>query len=350
MKKKKSPIMRIKNAVLHPKKIAIFLLRVTSRLWSDGAYLKALFWLSLGYKLDLRNPKTFNEKLQWLKIYNRKEEYTLMVDKVEAKKYVASVIGEEYIIPTLAVYNRAEEIDFDALPNQFVLKCTHDSGGIVICKDKTKIDKEEAIRMLRKGLKRNYYWQNREWPYKNVKPRIIAEQYMADDGQGLSDYSCKDSLVTLNSVRVCGGGDLAVNQDFVVHLTPCQEKELHDYKFFCFDGKPKVMFVASERYSPSGAKFNFYDMDFNLLPFTNGHPNYENPISKPAEFEKMKELAAKLSRGTLQVRIDFYDVNGHIYFGEITFYHWSGMTPFVPEEWDYKLGQLIKLPEHNSEE
>ncbi len=301
---KKSLIMRIKSAVLHPKKIAVFLLKRTSRLWPDETYLKALFRLSLGYKLDLRDPKTFNEKLQWLKLYNRKEEYTQMVDKVEAKKYVASVIGEEYIIPTLAVYNRAEEIDFDALPNQFVLKCNHDSGGIVICKDKSKLDKKETVRILRKGLKRYYYWQYREWPYKNVKRRIIAEQYMTDDGQGLADY-----------------------------------------KFFCFDGVPKVMYIASGRFSPTGAKFDFYDMDFNLLPFTNAHPNSDNSISRPAEFEKMKELATKLSKGIPQVRIDFYDVNGHLYFGEITFYHMSGIVPFVPEEWDYKLGQLIKLPE-----
>jgi hypothetical protein len=227
-----------------------------------------------------------------------------MVDKYEAKKYVADIIGEEHIIPTLAVYDRVEDINFDALPNQFVLNCTHDSGGIVICKDKSKLDKEAARRKLAKGLKTEFYYQNREWPYKGVTPRIIAEQYMVDE----SGY------------------------------------ELKDYKWFCFNGEPKALFIASDRGSKTEeTKFDFFDMDFNHLPFTNGHPNASKEIRKPVGFEKMKELAAKLSKGLMQVRIDFYDINGIIYFGEITFFHWSGMKPFVPREWDYKLGSFIML-------
>ena len=275
-----------------------------ARCYSDRKFLEALFPLRVGYKLNLENPRTFNEKLQWLKLYDRRPEYTQMVDKYDAKEYVANIIGKEHIIPTLAVYDSAEEIDFDALPNQFVLKCTHDSGGIVICKDKAKLDREEAIKKLSHGLKVNYFYQNREWAYKNVKPKIIAEQYKTDDGQ-----------------------------------------ELKDYKWFCFDGEPKAMFVATDRFTKGEeTKFDFYDADFNHLPFTNGHPNATKPIIKPAGFEKMKELARRLSKGLPQVRVDFYDVDGQIYFGELTFFHWSGMKPFEPIEWDYKFGEWIHLP------
>ena len=282
------------------------LLLMAASMLPDKFFLKSLFKLRFGRSLNL---ETYNEKLQWLKLYDRRPEYSMMVDKAEVKKYVASIIGEEHIIPTLAVYNRVEEIDFDALPNQFVLKCTHDSGGIVICKDKDKLDRKAAIKKLKKGLKTNYFYQNREWVYKNVKPRIIAEQYMTNVSKGSVD-------------------------------------ELSDYKWFCFDGEPKAMFIATDRFvKGEETKFDFYDMDFNHLPFTNGHPNASKPISKPAGFETMKELARKLSRGIPHVRVDFYDVNEHIYFGELTFFHWSGTMPFEPEEWDYKFGEWLKLPQ-----
>lgn len=272
--------------------------------YSDRKFLEKLFPLRVGYKLNLDNPQTYNEKLQWLKLYDRRPEYSRMVDKVEAKKYVADIIGDEYIIPTLAVYNNAEDIDFDALPNQFVLKCTHDSGSIVICKDKTKLNRKASIQKLSNGLKVNYFYQNREWPYKNVKPRIIAEQYKEN-----------------------------------------KNGELNDYKWFCFNGKVKYMFIATDRFNKQEeTKFDFYDMDFRHLPFTNGHPNAKHKIDKPQGFETMKTLAAKLSVGLPQVRIDFYDVNGHIFFSEMTFFHWSGMKPFVPVEWDYTFGSWITLP------
>jgi hypothetical protein len=230
-----------------------------------------------------------------------------MVDKYDAKKYVENIIGEEHTIPTLAVYDKAEDVDFDALPNQFVLKCTHDSGGIVICKDKSKLDRKAAINKLKKGLKQNFYWRSREWPYKNVKPRIIAEKYMSEN-----------------------------------------DGELKDYKFFCFDGKPKYMFIASDRFNDGAeTKFDFYDMDFNHLPFTNGHPNSNKPVEKPRGFDEMKVLASKLSKWIPHVRVDFYDVNGNIYFGELTFFHWSGLTPFNPVEWDYRFGKEISLPIKN---
>lgn len=275
--------------------------------------LPAKTYICLKYKLkfsklpNLKNPKTFNEKLQWLKLYDRKPIYTTMVDKYEVKQYVASLIGEEYIIPTLGVYDKVDDINFDALPDQFVLKCTHDSGGLVICRDKSKLDIKEAKRKINASLKQNYYWHGREWPYKNVKPRIIAEKYIVDE----SGY------------------------------------ELKDYKFFCFNGKVKLFFIAKDRYNEE-TKFDFFDDNFLHLPFVQGHPNSEPPYYKPENFEKMKELAEKLSKNIPQIRIDFYNVNGQIYFGELTFFHYSGMMPFNPSDWDEKLGDLIELPKRNN--
>lgn len=289
----------------------LFVWKVCNRLkllnlLSDEAYLKFAFRAKVGKKLDLKDPKTYNEKLQWLKLYNRKPEYTQMVDKYGVKEYVANAIGEEYIIPTLGVWDSFDEIDFDKLPDQFVLKCTHDSGGLVICRDKSKLDKIAAKKKIERSLKTNYYLHGREWPYKNVKPRIIAEQYMEDE----------------------------------------KTQELRDYKFFAFDGEVKALFIASDRFAGGEeTKFDFFDENFNHLPFTNGHPNANVLPEKPEMFEEMKELAAKLGEGIPQARIDFYEVNGKIYFGEITFFHWGGMKPFKPEEWDYKFGEWIKLPE-----
>ena len=270
----------------------------------DKTFLKLVFKERMGKKLNLDDPKTFNEKLQWLKINNRKPIYTEMVDKHDAKLYVAERIGEEYTIPTLGVWDRFDDIDFDSLPDQFVLKCTHDSGGLVICRDKKKLDIEAAKKKINKSLKRNYYWHTREWPYKNVKPRILAEQYMED----------------------------SVTQ------------ELRDYKFFCFNGKMKVMFIASERYNEATeTRFDFFDRDFQHLDFRNGHPNADVPPAKPEKFDEMCELAEKLSGDIPLLRVDFYEVDGKIYFGELTFSHWGGMMPFEPEEWDRKLGDWIKL-------
>ena len=298
---------KIKRALREPSYLLKALLNRFGRVIPDKQFLKWNYKLIMGHNLDLKNPKTYNEKLQWLKLNDRNPEYTKMVDKIEAKNYVASIIGEEYIIPTLGIWDDVNDIDFDVLPNSFVLKCSHDSGGVVICKNKDEFDIDAAKEKLKKGLAANFYYQNREWPYKNVKPRILAEMYMEDE----SGY------------------------------------ELKDYKFFCFNGEPKILFIAADRgVEGEETKFNFYDTDFNFLPFTNGHPNSSKPINKPASFELMKELAAKLSKDIPHVRIDFYDIYGKIYFGEMTFYHWSGFTPFSPEEWDYKMGELIKLPQH----
>lgn len=297
----------VKMYLRHPGKLYVRLGRNSfMKKMSDERYLKLVFKDRTGYKLNLKNPLTFNEKVQWLKLYDRRPEYTSMVDKYEAKLYVAERIGEEYIIPTLGVWEKFDEIDFDQLPEQFVLKCTHDSGGLVICRDKSKFDKEAARAKIERSLKRNYYYHGREWPYKNVKPRILAEVYMEDS-------------VT---------------------------RELRDYKFFCFNGKMKAMFIASERYNEkTETRFDFFDREFNHLDFRNGHPNADVLPAKPEQFEKMCALAEELSQNIPLLRVDFYEVDGKIYFGELTFSHWGGMMPFEPVEWDRKLGDWIELPD-----
>ena len=298
-------IEKIKRYIKCPSQFVIFLNRYPiGHLLPDKFCLKHLYRARIGKNLNLKQPKSYNEKLQWLKLHDRKPEYIKMVDKFEAKKYVAERIGEEYIVPNYGVWSSFDEIDFDALPAQFVLKCTHDCGGLVICRDKSTLDKDMAREKINRCLKRNYYWSSREWPYKTVQPRIIAEAYMEDEKNG----------------------------------------DLPDYKFFAFDGEVKMMFIATERQSKEETKFDFFDANFNHLPFLNGHPNAKKMPEKPQNFEKMKELAAKLSEGIPQVRIDFYEVNGKIYFGEITFFHWSGLVKFEPEEWDEKIGEWIVIP------
>ena len=276
-----------------------------SHVLSDKLFLKLNYKTYIGKKLNLKNPQTFNEKLNWLKLNDRKDIYTAMVDKYEVKKLVAEKIGDEYIIPTLGVWDNFDDIDFDSLPDQFVLKCTHDSGGLVICKDKSKLNINSAKEKINNTLKRNFYWWSREWPYKNVKPRIIAETYMEDK----------------------------------------ETSELRDYKFFCFDGEVKALFIATERQKVGEeVKFDFFDSDFNHLPIRQGHPNAKVTPQKPINFEEMKLLASKLSEGIPHLRVDFYEANGKIYFGELTFFHFGAMVPFVPEEWDYKFGEWINLP------
>ena len=273
---------------------------------SDYEYLKLMFKAYMGKELDFNNPKTLNEKIQWLKLYNRKPEYTLMVDKYRVKEYVANKIGNEYIIPTLGVWEKFDEIDFKKLPNKFVLKTTHDSGGVVICRDIQNFDQKKAKHKLENSLNNNFYLINREWPYKDVKPRIIAEAYMEDK----------------------------TNSD-----------ELTDYKFFCFNGEVKLMFIATDRQNrEEDTKFDFYDECFNHLPFIQGHPNSKRELHKPVNFDKMKKLASILSEGIPFIRVDLYEINNKIYFGELTFYHFSGFEPIVPEKWDYKIGEWIKLP------
>lgn len=272
----------------------------------DKTYLKLYYRSQIGKKLDLENPKTYNEKLQWLKLHDRQPIYTTMVDKYAAKEYVAQRIGQEHIVPNYGVWDSFDEIDFDALPEKFVLKTTHDCGGIVICRDKKTLDLAAARKKMEKALKTGYFYRNREWPYKNVKRRIIAEAYLEDS----------------------------------------QTDDLRDYKFFCFDGEVRALFVASQRQTVGEeTKFDFFDENYQHLPFTNGHPNAAVMPEKPEQFETMKALAQTLSAGFPHMRVDFYQVNGQVYFGELTLYHWSGVVPFRPESWDQTFGDWLTLPE-----
>lgn len=274
----------------------------------DKQYLKILYRLRMRKKLHLDNPVTFNEKLQWLKLYDRHPEYTAMVDKYEAKRYVADRIGDEHIIPTIDVWERFEDIDFDLLPNQFVLKCTHDSGGLVICTDKSHIDIDAVRKKVNKALKCKFFYVGREWPYKNVKPRIIAEKYMVDGDE--SEYD--------------------------IGLT--------DYKFFCFNGEPKFLYVSKNLTNHTYARISFASLDWKLAPFyRNDYQPFEELPNKPKCLEEMIYLAKKLSQGIKFLRVDLYEVDGKVYFSELTFSPCNGLFPFEPPEWDYKLGELINL-------
>lgn len=270
----------------------------------DKTYLQIYYFLQFGKLCDFKNPTTFNEKLNWLKINNRDSLYTKLVDKYEVKEYVEKVIGGGYTIPTLGVWEHFDDINFDMLPDQFVLKCTHDSEGLVIVKDKSKMDKNAAREKIETALRHNFYYVGREWPYKNVHPRIIAEQYMED------------------------------------HI----DKELRDYKFYCFDGIPKIMYIASNRNS-GHVNFDFYDMEFNHLDITQKYPNASEPLRKPKHFKEMIGLAKKLSNGFPHVRVDFYEVDSKVYFGELTFFSMSGLTPFKPAKWDKIMGSWLTLPQ-----
>lgn len=271
---------------------------------SDEKYLEILFKRTLGYELNLTNPRTFNEKIQWLKLYNRNPLYTELVDKYLVKDYISRVIGEEYIIPTIGVWTSATDIDFDALPKQFVLKCNHNSGlGMCICEDKEKLDIKKTRRLLDKGLRQNYYLTGREWPYKNVERRIIAEQFIGEN--------------------------------------------LTDYKLMCFGGKVLCSYTCTEKYKDQ-VRVTYFDRDWNRLPFRERHHlASDKTIPKPKNYEKMIELAEVLAKGMPFVRIDFYNVNGRIYFGEMTFYSGSGFDEYTPMEGEYRLGEWLDISSIN---
>lgn len=269
----------------------------------DDLYLKIFYRKKIGKKLNLKNPQTFNEKMQWLKLNDRKEIYTTMVDKYDVKKYVANIIGEEYIIPTIGVYDNFDNINFDELPNKFVIKCTHDSGGVVVCKDKSTFNIEIARKKINDCLKKNFYYLGREWPYKNVKPRIIIEKFLDDE----------------------------------------KNEDLIDYKIMCFNGKAQCSFLCLNRRSKEGLNVDFYDLNWNKMPFERHYKQSNIVMEKPENYDLMIELAEKLAKNIPFVRVDFYDIKGKVYFGELTFYPGSGMEEFNPEEWDKKLGDLLVL-------
>lgn len=299
------------NYIKHPSRLALGIIKKTHFLYSDSLYLSLYFYLQTGKRLHLNPPQTFSEKLQWLKLHDRNSLYTKLVDKYAVKEYVANIIGKEHIIPTIGMWNKPEDINFDQLPDQFVLKATHSGGGngVVICKEKKSFDRQKALSKLKKSLEENINIGLKEYPYKNVPKRIIAEQY----------------------------------------IQPSSEKDdLPDYKFFCFNGVPQYCQVISGR----GTKMciDFFDHNWIHQPFHEPHffPFADIEPSKPQCFKQMWTAAAKLAQDRPFVRIDFYEADGQFYFGEITFFPTSGMGGFEPDEWDYKLGEMIHLPSLNT--
>lgn len=273
----------------------------------DKIYLKIVYYIRLRKKLKLTPPVTLNEKLQWLKLYDREPRYTNMVDKYAVKKLVADLIGEDHVIPVLGVWEHFDEIDFDELPDQFVLKCTHDSGSVIICRDKKIFDVKKARKKMESALKRNYFWGGREWPYKNVPRRIIAEPFIPSLG----------------------------NED---------SKE---YKITCFNGRFGFTTICTGKAHDklSVRKNDHYDAEFKPLPFWSYYEHSGHPVvEKPVELDEIIEYAVKIAKGIPYLRVDFYVINDQIYFGEATFFTWGGFNKFVPEEWDEKLGNMLDLP------
>ena len=265
----------------------------------DKPFLKLEYRFLTGKPLNLKNPVTYDEKLQYLKLYDRKPVYTVMADKIAMRDFVAQRIGEGHTVPLYGVWDRAEDVDFDSLPDTFVIKCNHDSKGLSICTDKQSFNREEAARQLDKSLKRNHFWMAREWPYRNIEPRILAEQYIPGKTE---------------------------------------------YQVFCFAGEPKVMFVPDTvdgRFCES-----FLDMDYREIEdLSMGYPKLPSVPGKPECFEQMKEFCRALSADCPHLRVDFYVCGDSIYVGELTFFNDAGFAPVKTHEWDEKLGSWISLPD-----
>lgn len=274
---------------------------------NDKLAVRWIYQGQMGKKLDLKSPQTFNEKMQWLKIYDRNPLYTELVDKHAVRKYITEWIGEEYLIPEFGVWDCFDQIDFDALPQQFVLKCTHDSGSAIVCRDKSKLDIAQTKERIEKRMKRSHYWAGLEWPYKDVPHRINAEMYM-DEGRGVG---------------------------------------LTDYKFFCFNGEPKFIYISSGLEDHNNAYISFFDLDGNRMPFRRSdYRDFPGNVAMPKHFEKMKEIAGLLAKkiGNCFVRVDLYEIHDQIYFSEFTFTPCGGYMPFEPEEYDLKMGEMLNLP------
>lgn len=272
---------------------------------SDSMYLKLLFKSLMGYKLDLKNPVTFNEKLQWLKLHDRKNEYIGLVDKIEAKHIVGGIIGSDHIVPIIKIWKNAKQIDFDSLPNQFVLKCNHDQGSVIIVRNKEDIDKKKIVKFLTKCLKKNPYPGTREYPYKKIKPMVFAEK-----------------LLDANIV---------------------------DYKFYCFHGEPLFLYCSKGLTEDHSLKIDFFDMEWNLMPFYRTDYNRLGKIPKPKKLGEMIKIAKELSKSIPFVRIDLFEVNDVVYFSEFTLYPASGFMPFVPNEYDKIIGDYLVLPMNKKE-
>ena len=296
---------KIINYIRNPKVFFnVLLTHLAPLIKKDDIFIKLSWMISMDYPLDLKNPKTYNEKLQWLKLYYRKPEFTMMVDKVKVKEYVASVLGDEFIIPTIGVWDDPDKIDFDKFPEKFVLKCNHNSGkGMFICHDKSKMNVENVKSELRKGLSENYYLINREWPYKNVPRCVLAERFLEPSSD---------------------------------------ENDLRDYKLFCFDGKVKLIEVDYNRFIHHNR--NLYSPDWKRLDVEIEFPSEPGvEFERPEGLEIAIEAAEKLSKNIPHVRVDFYIVNGHVYFGEMTFFHGSGHEKITPFSFDQEMGSWIHI-------
>lgn len=298
---KKNRVQKIIYALKNPRLVALHFL--SDKFWrkmDDESFLKFQYKAWTKKTLHLNPPKTFNEKIQWLKLYDRKLVYTKLVDKYEVRKVIQEKLGEEYLVPLLGVWEKSDEIDFSKLPEQFVLKPTHTSGNVYICRDKSKIDENKIRNMLDQWLKREYFWGNREWPYKNIKPRLIAEEMI--------------------------------------------DSNIVDYKFYCFNGEPKMLYLSQGLEDHSTASISFFDMNLKKLPF--GRSDYRpftTEVEKPKNFDEMVRIATKLSKGFSFVRIDLYSVKNKVYFSEYTLHPCAGYMPFDPEEYDLKLGEMLHL-------
>lgn len=280
--------------------------RITQKCFlSDEAFIKQEYKNRFGVEPNLDNPQTFNEKMQWFKLYDHDPLHTQMADKYLARDYIADRIGERYLIPLLGVYNSFGEINFDALPDKFVLKCNHDCGSVLLCTDKSQFDKKTAEKILSNALKKNYFYEGREWPYKNIQPKIIAEKYMGDN--------------------------------------------LTDYKFMCFSGKVKCIFVCTDRFTGEGLKVTFFDTKWERLPFERKYKSDPHEIPKPDKLEEMISIAERLSANIPFLRVDLYLIDEKIYAGELTFFPGGGLEEFTPDEWDYTLGSWITLPDKRTD-
>lgn len=299
---------RIWKAVTHPRLLSLFILnKFAPFISNDRKYIKVKYWLRLGSLCDLDNPKTFQEKLQWIKLNDRKPIYHQMVDKYDAKKLIAERVGDEYVIPTIGLWDKFDDIDFEQLPNQFIIKNTHDSGTYFICQDKNKLDiLQVRKRLLIDERKHDYYYYSREWPYKGLKHRIIAEPLLKDDK---SPY-------------------------------------LRDFKFYCFNGEPRLFYITSDKGCGLPTKQDFFDINGNHLEIQD--KEYPNNLIRcpllPSNLNIMVELCRILAKDTYHLRIDFYEINDKVYVGEFTFFESGGFCYFTPEKYNRILGDWIKLP------
>ena len=300
----------LSSLVANPRKIFVYMnsAHMLDRL-PDEKFLRLLWKARFGTELNLQAPRSFNEKMQWLKLYDRNPLHTLLVDKYAVKKYVSDQIGEKHVIPTLGVWKAPEEIDFDALPERFVLKCNHTSGeGLILCKDKSRLNRNKAIAEMEKAIKSDYYLTYREWPYKDVPRKIIAEPFMEDR---------KAVELGLDSLPV--------------------------YKFLCFEGEPRIIQTIQNDKMPNES-IDYFDPSWNLLSMRQNYPNSAIPTAKPEQLSEMLAIARKLSQGFHFVRVDLYEINSEIFFSEFTFFSDAGFAPFEPPEWNDALGSWIQVP------